>query len=332
MRRRFLTQMAALSVGAVTQSAFSQAAGGSAANYPSQPVKVLVPFPPGGSVDPIIRACTGKFHEMMGQPFVLDNRPGGTTSIACNALLQAPPDGHTLLFTAANTHVIHTIDRPHITYDPIKDFIPVAAFSRTGYVLVVHTSLPVNTVAEFAAYCKANPGKVSYASSGVGNANHLAFERLNLALGIKTTHVPYKAAATSFLDLVSGRVQACFSTVGVLQPGIDTGKLRALAYTAARPGAVPENLTIAKVGLPAEFDDIDSLNVLVAAKGTPRPIIDKLEATTRKILELPDIRTAFANQKQYAYFMSGQQLGARLTADITRYRKIVKDLDIKMEG
>lgn len=331
MRRKFLVQVAGLSLGAAAPGVFGQETAGAAAGYPDRPVKIIVAFAPGGSVDPIIRVCVPKLHEVLGQPFVLENRPGGTTSIACAALLQAPADGYTLLFTGANTHIIHTIDQPHIRYDPLKDFVAISPVSRSGYVLAVHPSVPARTIAEYAAYCKANPGKISYASTGVGNANHMAMERLNMALGIKTTHVPYKVAATAYLDFLAGRVQAYFSTPSVLQGGINEGKLHALAYTAMQQGEAHTQMTFAAAGLP-ELENIDSLNVLLGPKGMPPALVAKLESSMKRVLDMPDIKAAFASQKQYAPVMTARQLETRMSADMVRYRQLIKDANIRIEG
>jgi len=325
MRRKFLTQMAAAAAGTAAVPVLAQGA------YPSQNIRIIVAFAPGGSVDPIIRIIQPKLNEMLGQPIVIENRPGGTTSIAATAVTKSAPDGYTLFFTAANTHVIHTIGRPHIPYDALKDFTSIAAVSRSGYVFAIHPSIPANTIAEYVAYCKANPNKVSYASSGIGNANHLAMERFNLATGIRTTHVPYKAAATAYMDFLAGRVQAYFSTTSVLQPGIEAGQLRGLAYTATQEGDVPKDKTFTAAGLP-EFETVDSLNIVLGPARMPPAVVARLESTIQKALGMADIKAAMQKQKQYAYFMSGAALLDRMTKDRVRYEQIIKDANIKLEG
>ncbi|MES3000013.1 MAG: tripartite tricarboxylate transporter substrate binding protein [Pseudomonadota bacterium] len=326
MRRRFLVQSAALLAGAAAPSVFAQTS-----PYPNKIIKMIVSFGPVGSVDPIMRIIQPKMNESLGQTIVIENRPGGTTSIAAGAVTKSAPDGYTLLFTAEGTHVVHTIGRPQIPYHPINDFTPIAAVSRSGFVMAVHPSIPAKTIAEFVAYCKANPGKVDYASTGVGNNNHLAFERFALATGIKVTHVPYKETSAIIADFVPGRVQAFFSTTSVIQPMIDAGQIRALAYTATQEGDVPKNLTFTAAGLP-EFENVDSLNVIMGPAHLPPAIALKLQAAVEAALALPEIKAAIQGQKQYAYFMTGEQLGARMRADLVKYNQIVKDANIKLEG
>lgn len=326
MRRQFLARMAALCAGAAAPSVFAQTGA-----YPNRIIKMIVSFGPVGSLDPIMRIIQPKMNEVLGQTIIIENRPGGTTSIAAGMVNKSPADGYTLLFTAAGTHLVHTIGRPHIPYHPINDFTPIAAVSRSGFVMAVHPSVPATTIAELVAYCKANPGKLNYASAGIGNNNHLAFERFNLATGIKTTHVPYKETSALTTDLLAGRVQAYFSTTAVLQPGIEAGQLRGLAYTATQEGQVPKHLTFTAAGLP-EFENVDSLNIILGPANLPPAIVARLQAAVEAALAVPENKAAIQAQKQYAYFMTGAQLGERMRSDLVRYHQIIKDADIKLEG
>jgi len=208
MRRTFLKQVAALAAGAAAPGVFGQGGGA----FPDRPVRVIVGFAPGGSVDPIIRIMQPKMAELLGQPLVIDNRPGASTSVACYAVKQAAPDGHTLLFTAGTGHAVHAIDRPGIPYDPLRDFTPVATVSRSGWAFVVSPSLPVGTIGEYVAYCRSHPGKVSFGSSGTGLLNHLVMVRFNLAAGIEVVHVPYKATPNALIDVAENRIQAYFTS------------------------------------------------------------------------------------------------------------------------
>jgi len=325
MRRQFLARTAAMTAAAATTHTFAQSGA-----FPDRPIRVIVAFAPGGSVDPIIRILQPKMAELLGQPIVIENRPGGTSSIAAGAVTKSPADGYTLLFTAANTHVLHTINAPHIPYDPIKDFTSIAAVSRSGYVMATHPSIPANTIAELIAYCKANPGKVSFASSGVGNADHLSFERFNLAAGIKTVHVPYKAAATAYLDLLAGRVQAYFTTASLLEPGIQAGRLRGLAYTAP-DGEAQSQKTFTAAGMP-ELDTIDSINVLIGPGNLPAAVVARLQGAVEKSLAMADVKTAFKGLNQYAYFMSGAQLHERMRNNLAAYTRILKEAGLKLTG
>jgi tripartite-type tricarboxylate transporter receptor subunit TctC len=324
MRRRFLAQMAALACGTTARRTFAQSI-----PYPDRPIRVIVAFAPAGAVDPAMRAIQARMSEFLGQPIVVENRPGGTTSIAAGAVTRAAADGYTLLFTAANTHVSHTISAAHIHYDPIKDFTAIAGVSRSGYALAVHPSIPANDVAGLVAYCRENPGKLSFASSGIGNADHLIFERFNLLNGIKAVHVPYKAAATAYLDLLAGRIDAYFSAVALLEPGIEAGKLRGLAYTAPENEAQSRR-TFTAAGLP-ELDGIDSLNILLGPPNLPPAIVSRLQAAARSALEASDVQATMKAQKQTAYFIPGTQLSERMSTTLATFKQVVKDANIKLQ-
>lgn len=323
MRRQFLMQMAALAAGAAASRAFAQAT-----TFPDKPIRVIVAFAPGGSVDPMIRIVQPKMNELLGQPIVVENRPGATSSLAAGAVTKSPADGYTLLYTAANTHVLHTINASHISYDPIDDFTPIATLSRSGYTMTIHPSIPATTIAELVAYCKANPNQLSFASTGVGNADHLSFERFNLATGIKTVHVPYKAAATAYLDLLAGRVHAYFTATPVTEPGIRAGKLRGLAYTVPE-GEAQKNFSAA--GLP-ELDGADSLNVLLGPANLAPSVVARLQDAVEKSLAMADVKAAIKSQNAEAYFLNGAQLKERLRDNLAIFKKIIKDANIKLVG
>ncbi len=356
MRRTFLAQMGAMAAGLAAPNVFAQSG-----NYPDKPIRVNVSFPTGGTVDPMIRLIQPRLARatgvillgnqpwrglfryarrtlfekqrtgmLDGQPVIVENRPGGTTSIAAGFVTKQPADGYTLLFTGANTHLIHVIDQPHITYDPVRDFTPIAGVSGSGWVLACHESIPATTVAEYVAYAKANPNKISYASSGVGNANHLAMERFNQATGIKTVHVPYKAGATAALDFMAGRVHAYFTVLSNLSQAIQSGRCRGLAYSATKPGQVPAHLTFAGAGMP-EFENAESVNCLMGPANMPAPVVAKLASAVQRALVAPEIPPAFATANQYTAWMSPEQLGTRMRNDFVMYKKIVKDANIKME-
>jgi tripartite-type tricarboxylate transporter receptor subunit TctC len=331
VRRQFLARGAALLAASVASpSLFAQTAA-STGPYPNRIIKMLIPFGPVGSLDPIMRIIQPSMQNTLGQTIIIENRPGGTTSIAATMVYKSPPDGYTLFFTAAGTHVLHTVDKPSIPYHPVNDFTSIAAVSRSGFLMAVHPSIPAKNIAEFVAYMKANPNKVSYASTGVGNNNHLAFERFKLATGTQAVHVPYKETSAIITDFVTGRVQAFFSTTSVIQPLVDAGQIRALAYTATQEGDVPRHLTFTAAGLP-EFENQDSLNIILGPRDLPPAITAKVMASIQAALQLPDVKTAIQGQKQYTYFMTGEQLAARMRSDLATYKQIVKDANIKLEG
>jgi tripartite-type tricarboxylate transporter receptor subunit TctC len=322
MKRRLLEQLAILALACLT-APFASAQ----ADYPDHPIKMIVPFPPGGSVDPIARVVALKLGEVLGQTIVVDNRAGGNTAIGAGLTAKAAPDGYTLLFTAATTHALHTM-QTNLPYDSLKDFAPISMISRSAYMMVVHPSVPAKTLSELIAYAKAHPDKLNYGSSGIGNLNHLAVALFNLRTGTRLVHVPYKGGGPALQDLVAGRVQVMISNVPVLQPQVDAGKLRALAYTSQGQGgaAVP---TFAQQGLP-EFESIESLNVMLAPGATPAPIIAKLNAALQKVLSMPEVITAIENQKQTPVYSTPAQLEARMRADKAKYSEIIEMAHIKL--
>jgi tripartite-type tricarboxylate transporter receptor subunit TctC len=322
MKRLFLKRLALLAAASLAAPlTFAQS------GYPAHAIRLIVPFPPGGSVDPIARIVMPKLGDLLGAPIVIDNRGGGNTAIGAGMVAKATPDGYTLLFTAASTHVIHTLQTT-LPYDSIKDFAPVATASRSDYMMAVNASVPVKTLPELIAYAKANPGKLNYGSSGIGNSNHLAMELFNIRTGVKIVHVPYKGGGPALLDLTAGRVQMMLSNEPLLQPQVDAGVLRALAYTAQRPGMPPEP-TFAQYGL-KDFDGMGSLNVMLAPAGTPEAVIEKISAAMQKVLAMPDVKTAIANQQQRAYYQSPAELGQQMRADRAKFVEVIDKAHIQL--
>lgn len=322
MKRLFLKHLAALAVAALAAPlTWAQA------NYPERPIRVVVPFPPGASVDPIARVVGLKLGELLGQPIVIDNRPGGNMAIGAGMVAKAPPDGYTLLFTAAATHSIHTL-QTNLPYDSLKDFAPVAPVSLASYMIAVHRSVPVRTVPELIAYAKANPGQLNYASSGVGNANHLAVELFNIRTGVKITHVPYKGGAPALLDLAAGRVQMMITSIPLLQPQVDAGNLRALAYSSPQPAMGPVPL-FSEVGL-EDLARIESINVILAPAATPAAIITRLSEAVRKALASPAVIAGLENQKQSPFFLMPAELGERMRNERARYVEVIEKANIQL--
>ncbi len=302
--------------------AWSQAA------YPSRPIRILLPFPAGGSTDPVARLIGQKLSESWGQPVVVDNRPGANTVIGTEALVKAPADGHTLLYTAS-THVINPLLMPNLPYDSVKDFIGVAMIVRSEFVLVVHPSVPANTLQEFIALAKAKPGSVNYATSGNGNPNHLAGEYFAMVSGARLNNVPYKGGGPAINDLLGGQVQAMFSVPTAVTGHVKAGKLRALAYTGSKPLPGLSIPTFAQAGLPGF--EMNSWNGIFVAAGTPKAIVGKLSNEIARILELPDVKERLAAQAQDPGFQGAEQFAATLAADRVKYANIIKTANIKME-
>jgi tripartite-type tricarboxylate transporter receptor subunit TctC len=324
---RLPSRRAVLAAGAAAVASLSLPASAQA-NYPNHPIRILVPFPAGGSTDPLARLIGQKLTDAWGQAVIVDNRPGGNTVIGTEALTKYPADGHTLLYTAS-THVINSILMPSLPYDSVKDFQPVCLIVRSEFVLVVHPSVPANNLQEFIALAKSKPGVLNYATSGNGNPNHLAGENFAQVAGVKLNNVPYKGGGPAITDLLGGQVQAMFSVPTSVAGHIKSGKLRALAYTGSKPLPGLNVPTFAQAGLP-NFD-MNSWNGIFVAAGTPRPIVDKLAAEISKILAMPDVKEKFAAQGQDPYFLGPDQFAAMLASDRTKYANIIKTANIRMD-
>ncbi len=322
-RRTFLAQATAAGAVMAAPRVFAQAA------YPDRPITVICGL--AGSVEPILRLVQPKLGEHLGQPLIVDMRPGAGTVLAEGMVHKAPADGYTLLFTAGGSHVIVPLAQPQVKWDPIREFTPIATFSRSGWAMVVHADVPAKSLAEFVAYMKANPNKINYGSSGVGAGNHLQMARFLQTVGCQAVHVPYKTATAGQLDLVAGRVQCYFTSTSALQQHIDAGKIRALAYTSTKPGERPAALKFATIGLP-EFDEIDSINVLLGPAGIPAAVVSKLSAAVEKALALPETAAAYDKLNQFPFYQSSKATGERLAFEYEKFQKVVKDANIKFES
>ena len=315
---RFLAVLVALACGFAT----AQPA------YPNKGLRILLPFPAGGSTDPLARLIGQKLTDAWGQPVIVDNRPGANTIIGTEALVKSPADGHTLLYTAS-THVINPLLIQNLPYDSVKDFQPVAMVVRSEFVLVVHPSVPANNLQEFIALAKSKPGSINYATSGNGNPNHLAGEYFGMVAGVKLNNVPYKGGGPAINDLLGGQVQAMFSVPTAVVQHVKSGKLKALAYTGDKPIPGLNVPSFAQAGLP-QFD-IGSWNGIFVPAGTPKPVVDKLSAEIAKILAMPDVKEKFAVQGQEPEYLGPEKFAALLAADRQKYAAIIKAANIKME-
>jgi tripartite-type tricarboxylate transporter receptor subunit TctC len=296
--------------------------------YPSKTIRVLLPFPAGGSTDPIARLIAEKLTNDWAQPVIVDNRPGGNTIIGTEALAKAPADGHTLLYTAS-THVINALLVANLPYDSFKDFQPVATIVRSEFVLVVHPSVPASNLQEFIALAKSKPGAINYATSGNGNPNHLAGEYFAMLAGVRLTNIPYKGGGPAITDLLGGQVQAMFSVPTAVAGHIKSGKLRALGYTGSKPLPGLNLPSFTEAGLPGF--DMHSWNGIFVPAGTPKPIVDKLAAEIARILDMPDVKEKLAGQGQDPFYQDPEQFAAMLEADRRMYASIVKAANIKLE-
>jgi len=297
--------------------------------YPNKPIRLIVPFPPGGSIDPIARMMATKLSERLGQQILVDNRPGANGAIGTELLARAAPDGYTLIHLGPGTHVINAHLAKNLPYDSMKDFAPIAAVQRSDYVLVVHPSLPVRSVKEMAALARARPGQIAYGSSGNGNMNHLAAELMNITLGIKTHHIPYKGAAVVLTDLISGQIQMHFSVAISALPLIQAGRLKPLAFGGeTRLAQLPQVQTFSEAGLGAIT--LRPWQGMLAPAKTPRPIIDRLNGEIAQILRLPDIVESLTARAMTPLITTPEQFAALMASDYKNVAAIIKAAELKL--
>lgn len=294
--------------------------------YPNKQIRIIVPFTPGGSNDILARILGQKLTEGWGRPVVVENRPGGSTIIGSEALAKAPPDGHTLMVTSV-THVITPL-LVSTPYDPIRDFAPVGTLSSNEMILLLHPSLPVNSVRELIQLARLKPGQLNYASTGVGGAAHLAGEFFNLLTGINIQHVPYKGGTPAITDLLGGQVHMTWVGPSSAVGYIHGKKLKGLAVSGSkRLAALPEVPTFGESGL-RDFDMKGWFGVLSPA-GTPREIIDKLSAEIAKVLSLADIREKLVKQALEPFVTTPSEFAALMKADQIKYTRIIRTANIK---
>ncbi|HYF20386.1 MAG TPA: tripartite tricarboxylate transporter substrate binding protein [Ramlibacter sp.] len=326
-RRRLLQALAAGGAAALPTVSLAQA--DPAAGFPGRPLRLVVPYPPAGAVDAVARIVAQKMGEGLGQPVVIDNRPGGNAVIGTQFVAKSPADGYTMLLTAS-THVINAVIMNKLPYDSFKDFAPVASLIKSDFVLAVGPSVQAANLRELIAYARANPGKLNYASSGIGNSNHLAAELFAMLTGTKLHHVPYKGSSQAMTDILGGRVQLFFSVPPNVLAQAAKGQVRLLASTTTDPmpgvGRVP---TFAEAGLPG-FELSSWQGILVPA-GTPRPLIDRLAAECARVMALPEVRERFAGQGQQPFFNGPDALAAMIKTDTALYTRVAQAANIRVE-
>ena len=302
----------------------------SAQPYPATTVRLVVPFPPGGSLDFAGRLVAQKLTEAWSQPVVVENKPGAGGNIGADLVAKAPPDGYTILLGALSTHAVNPSLYAKMPYDAVKDFAPITLIAVTPNVLVVNASSPVQNVKEFIAYTKANPGKLSFGSGSNGSAGHLAGELYKVETGTDSVHIPYKGGAPATQALLAGDTQFMFDNLANAMAQVKGGKLRALAVTTAkRSSLAPDLPTMAEAGLPGF--DISTWYGLFAPAGTPAPIIAKWNAEVTKILNAPDIRARFVADGAEPSPNTPEQFAQFIAAELTKYARLVKVSGAKVD-
>jgi tripartite-type tricarboxylate transporter receptor subunit TctC len=301
-----------------------------AQSYPTKPIRLIIPYPPGGGVDTIMRPFAQHLSARLGQQIIIDNRGGAGGSIAMEATARAAPDGHTIVAAITAQLAINPALYKSLPYDPVKDFAPITRFADGAYILVVHPSLPVKSVKEFVELARKRPNEITYASAGNGSGGHLAGALLSSMTGIKILHVPYKGGGPGQVALLSGEVQANFQVWASSRGLIKDGRIRALGVaTATRRKASPDIPTIAEAGVPGYESGL--WYALLAPAGTPRAIIDRLNRETIVVLKDPDYIKRLAEQGIEPVGSTPEELTQYMKRELDKWGKVVKDTGARID-
>jgi tripartite-type tricarboxylate transporter receptor subunit TctC len=315
MIRRRLALMAGL---------FAFAINASAQAWPAKPIHLIVAYPPGGSTDLLARLLAQKMAPALGQPIIIDNKPGATGQIGTAQAAKSEPDGYTLLFTNAGPGAVAYGLQKSPSYDPVRDFSAIATVANMPLLLAVGGGSRFAAVADLVAYGRANPGKLNYASTGNGSVSHIATELFDSVAKMKVNHVPYKGGAQSSPAVISGEVDYFFSVPSDILPQVAAGRMKALAFaTAKRTPLAPEVPTMAEAGVPGF--EVDVWYGLLGPKGLPRAIVDRLSREVTAALALPDVRERIAGLASVPLQTTPAQFGAMVAADVEKWTKVIRD-------
>jgi tripartite-type tricarboxylate transporter receptor subunit TctC len=294
-------------------------------SFPTRPVRVIVPLAAGGGMDTVTRSLAQKLADSFSQSVVVDNRPGAGSQVGLEILAGAAADGHTLMMISATT-VVHPILYKS-RFDIVRDFTPVTQVTAQGYVLVVHPSLPAKSVTELVQYARANPGKLNYASSGIGSPIHMSTELFQIATRTRMIHIPFKGMGAAYADLVGGRIQLSFATIISSLAHVKAGRLRALAVTPAkRAPAMPEVPTLTEAGVPVV---VVNWYGLIAPAKTPKPIVERISNETAKAMHLPDVVKRLIAEGSEAVTSSPQAFAAHIRAEHEQWSRVIKQAGIR---
>ena len=328
VRRRLILVPALAAVAVFLPAAWS--GGAFAQAFPSKPVKLVIPFPPGGSLDAVGRAIADKLTQMWGQSVVVDNKPGAGGNIGADFVAKSAPDGYTVVMGALSTHAVNPSLYPKMPYDAVKDFAPISLVAITPNVLVVNPSLPVNSVKDLIAYAKANPGKLSFGSGSNGSAGHLAGELFKVDTGTDMVHIPFKGGAPALQALLAGDTQLMFDNLANSMQQVKAGKLKALAVTTEKRSAlVPDLPTMAESGVPGF--DISTWFGIMAPAGTPPDVIARWNTDLVKVLNSPDMRERMTAQGAEAAPDTPAEFSAFIARELAKYARIVKASGAKVD-
>jgi tripartite-type tricarboxylate transporter receptor subunit TctC len=296
-----------------------------AQTYPARPVRIIVPLAAGGGMDTVTRGLALKLADSLGQTVVVDNRPGAGSLVALDILSGSAPDGHTLMMISATT-VVHPILYKS-RYDIVRDFTPVAQVTAQGYTLVVHPSLPAKSVSELVQYIRANPGKLNYASSGIGSPIHMSTELFQVATGTRMIHVPFKGMGAAYADLVGGRIELSFATIISSLPHVNAGRLRALAVTPGkRAPAMPNVPTLKEAGVPVE---VVNWYGLIAPAKLAKGVAERVSNETAKAMQSPDVAKRLIAEGSEAATSSPSAFAAHIRAEHEQWSRVIKQAGIR---
>jgi tripartite-type tricarboxylate transporter receptor subunit TctC len=298
--------------------------------FPSKPVKMIVPFPPGGAVDYYARVVQGRLAEALGQPILIENRSGAGGMVGTELVAKSPPDGHTLVIGNIAALAINVGIYAKMPYDPVKDLTPILRTVAVDYVMAVHPSVPARSVAEFVAYARANPGKLSYGSAGSGSAPHLSTELFKQRAAIDMLHVPFKGGGPMVTDLLGGQIQMVIADQANLMPHAKTGKLRALAVgTTTRSPTYPELPTIAESGFPGF--EARAWQGIAGPAGMNPEVVRQLNGAISKVMALPEVRQRLIEGGLDPIVSSPQEFGDFIRAEIAKWAKVAKDVGARVD-
>jgi tripartite-type tricarboxylate transporter receptor subunit TctC len=298
--------------------------------YPSKPVRIIVPFGAGSTIDIFGRTIAPKLTEALGQQVIVENRAGAGGAIGLDVTAKAPKDGYTLAIGASGPLAINPGLDPRLPWDPVRDFAPVTQIASGPLVIVTHPAVPAKSLKELIVLSKARPGKLSYGSPGIGTSNHLAGELLNIAAGINLIHVPYKGNAEALTDLLGGQIDMVPTGIAPALPHVQAGKLRAIAVTGSRRSPImPDLPTVGESGLPGA--EVNVWYGMVAPVGTPPEIIKRLNAELVKIMKSPEISERFASQGAQPVTNTPDEFGKLIREDVARWARVIKQRGIKLE-
>jgi len=317
--RRILALLAALALAGVAH-----------AQYPTKPVRIVVPYPAGGTSDILARSIGQKLQELWGQPVIVDNKPGATGNVGAEIVAKSPPDGYTLMLADIGSLAISPSVFSNLPFDPVKDFAPVVMVAYSPHILAVHPSVPAKDVKELIAYAKANPGKLNFAVSGTGGANHLAGIEFAMRSGIKWAYIPYKGGAQAIADVMGGQAQVLFNGMLATYPAVKDGKLRGLAISSEkRFASAPDLPTVAEYGFPGF--ETGSFQGVVAPAGTPKDVVATLHDTISKVLATPEMTDRLSKAGAELRPQSPEQFGQFIASEKARWAKVVKESGEKFE-